>query len=124
MNRANQRRGALMFCVLACLLIVGSLVAWILRDALRARRETKIRVQLQQTERLLDAGILRAVKQQQKDPNYEGEQWKPKIEFGGRPVPANIDISVANEQLTVVASLGAQPHRTRKSHSFSLSPTP
>ena len=117
----QRRRGGLMICVLACLAIVVSLVMWIARDAVAARRETRIRLQLQQTDRLLDAGIMRATKQRRADENYQVETWKPKLQIRGHDVRASVEIQIEDDRVRVVAQIGQQPHSTTKSYLYSLS---
>lgn len=110
-----------MFCVLACLAVVASLVAWIAKDAVAARRETKIRLQLQQTERLLDAGILRSSIQTQRDAQYDGEVWKPKLNLAGQDANASVTISIDDQHTSVTAKIGIQPNITTRSYVYSSS---
>ncbi|MCO8124229.1 hypothetical protein NHH03_20975 [Stieleria sp. TO1_6] len=120
-RRINRRRGSLMVCVLACLMIVASLVGLLVKDAVAARQETKLRLQLLQTERLLDAGILRSAKQIQRDGEYNGETWQPELSLHGQPVPASVSISIDNTQVMVTARIGTSPHVTTLSHHYSSS---
>ena len=72
---SRQRRGAVLICVLACMLIATSIAATSLYSSLRMRREAKSSFHEQQTEWLLRAGVERARANIEKDPNYLGEQW-------------------------------------------------
>lgn len=71
----RQRCGAVLICVLACMLIATSIAATSLYSSLRMRREAKSSFREQQTEWLLKAGVERARANIEKDPNYLGEQW-------------------------------------------------
>ena len=117
----RRRRGALMICVLACLVVVASLIGLIAKDALAARRETRIRMQMHQTQRLLDAGILRAAKQAQQDPDYKGETWQPALRFAGQDANATVTISIDDDRTSVTAKLGTAPHITTQSYVYSSS---
>lgn len=117
----RPRRGSLLICVFACMVVVGSLVALMVQDALSARREIKTRLQLQQTDRLLDAGILRATVRLGQDQNYQGETWQPKLTIAGREMPAAVTIAIDGEQTTVTARLGTTPNITTQSYVYSTS---
>ncbi|PAY20694.1 hypothetical protein CKO51_04685 [Rhodopirellula sp. SM50] len=110
-----------MICVLACLIVVGSLIGLIAQDALAARRETRIRLQMHQTQRLLDAGILRAAMQSKRNRDYGGETWQPRLSFAGRDAAATVTISIDDDQTTVTAKLGTAPHITSQSYVYSSS---
>ena len=115
----DHRQGGIIFGVLACLAVVTAIVALLARDALAARRETKLRLQVAQTQRLLDAGILRAAIKLRADDNYEGEAWTPELVLGGQPVPTAVEISKRGDELSVTARIGQSPNITTKSHTFS-----
>lgn len=128
-NERKDRAGAVMIVVLACLTIVSALLMLVCRNALTARRETRLRYQMQQTELLLDAGILRARKQIQNSPDYSGETWRPKNAFERFDNPAvriAVETVADEKRITVVASLGASlldrnvpaTTRTQRQHSF------
>ncbi|QDV47001.1 hypothetical protein Enr13x_69100 [Stieleria neptunia] len=117
----RRRRGTLMIGVLACLIVVGSLIGLIAKDAVSARRETRIRLQMHQSQRLLDAGILRAAIQSKRNPDYRGETWQPQLSFARRDAAATVTISVDDDQTTVTAKLGTAPHITTQSHVYSSS---
>ena len=118
--RQRPRRGTLLFCVMAVMAVVVSLMGLVVRDAVRARREAKLRLQLHQTDRLLDAGVLRAVKQLKADPNYGGETWQPSFQFSGQDTDVRVAISVNDTQVQVTAKLGNEPHVTTRSHVFEV----
>ncbi|MCA9139631.1 MAG: hypothetical protein KDB00_22815 [Planctomycetales bacterium] len=115
------RRGTLMTCVLVCMLVVASIVAVIAKDAIAGRRETKLRLQMHQTERLLDAGILRAAIQTKRDPDYVGETWKPNLQMAGRDANASVVITVSEDATTVTARIGFEPNITTQSYVYSSS---
>ena len=120
MRRSRRRRGTIVLAVLACLAVVSVLLSLLVRDALKARRETKLRHQVSQTDRLLDAGILRATNQKKRDADYEGETWSPRLGSTSNDLPASVDIKVNGDAVTVTATLGQQPHTTTKSHQYSF----
>jgi hypothetical protein len=113
--------------------IVAVMLGWMVKDAITMRRETKLRFQMQQTERLLDVGILRAVRSLRRDKQYTGETWQTEMEWLDRSLPAVVEISVqdnaavANESndsttaVTVTARLGTAASITSQSHTFSIS---
>ncbi|QEG02487.1 hypothetical protein Mal15_66080 [Stieleria maiorica] len=117
----RRRRGTLMIGVLACLVVVASLIGLIAKDALAARRETRLRLQLHQTQRLLDAGILRAAIRSQQDSDYTGETWQPTLELAGQDADATVTISIDDGQTTVTAKLGLAPNITTQSYVYSSS---
>ena len=123
MSKASKssRRGSLMIGVLACMAVVASLVGLIAKDAVAARRETKLRFQLQQTDRLLDAGILRSAMQTKRDPDYDGESWKPTLKIAGRTAVASVAIAINDGRTTVTAKIGTAPNITTKSYVYSSS---
>ena len=121
---ARRRSGSLLFCVLACLASVAALVGLLARDATAMRREAKLRFQRMQTERLLDAGILRAAIRLRDDPDYAGETWQPEL----TPTPgaadfraANVSIDISSGLASVTAKLGGAPHITTQSYVFPTS---
>lgn len=132
-DRLRDDRGTLVVCVLVCLLVVASLAGATTHAALRWRRSIRLDRQLQQTELLLDAGILRAVKQLRRSEDYRGETWRPRRESVGFDSPM-VEIQVTsgddpvNRQVEVVAQLGAPlsdlprtiASPTRRSHTFSV----
>ena len=120
MIQNRHRRGTVMVAVLACLAVVSLLLGLVVRDALAARRETKLRLQLSQTSRLLDAGILRATRQKEANPEYEGETWTPSIGATEKKMPASVEIVVKDDQIQVIAKLGHEPHITTQSHQYSF----
>lgn len=115
------RRGTLMACVLVCMLVVASIVALIAKDAIAGRRETKLRSQLHQTERLLDAGVLRASLRFKQDADYRGETWKPNLQLAGQDANASVTISIEEKLTTVTAQIGFEPNITTQSYVYSSS---
>ena len=134
-TRGNSRSGALLICVLVCLLVASAMVTVTTGTALQARRNLRLQHQMRQTELLLDAGVLRAASQLQRSDQYEGETWNPESLIGFQnPV---VEIRILNDEkpndsilVEVVASLGTpagpkqiQASLTRRSHTFSIQHT-
>lgn len=123
MNPKKQKRsGVVLICVLACLAIVSAILTMTCKSAIAARRETKLRAQLQQTELLLDAGVLRAAEQLRKSKGYSGETWKPTKAFKNDESPI-VEITVEPTDgsvttITVMAKLKGE-QTTQRSHQFS-----
>ena len=129
----KPRGGALLICVLVCLLVASAMVTATTRSALQSRRNVRLQHQMRQTELLLDAGVLRAASQLQLSDDYEGETWRPKgaLDRFDNPL-VEIRISSGEQQgdsrrVEVIASLGISddPKRinaslTRRTHTFSL----
>jgi hypothetical protein len=103
---ASRRRGTIVICVLACLIVATALVASSTQAALRSRKSVRLQQQLRQTELLCQAGVLRAAQQLKKSDSYTGEQWRPRLGLeppshavgsaprGGEAVEAVVDIRV------------------------------
>lgn len=115
------RRGAIMFCVLACLGVALAIVTLMVRGAVNDRQAARRRHQMNQTDRLLDAGILRAVQQREQDPNYQGETWTVKLPEPQADRPASIEITIEDGVTNVTAQLGERPSITSKSFQFKTS---
>ncbi|MEM8733799.1 MAG: hypothetical protein AAGG44_06245 [Planctomycetota bacterium] len=72
----HERCGAILICVLVCMLVAGSLIATTTLAILRARREAKTYQMQVQAMQLLDAGVQRAVFGfAQSGTEYQGEKW-------------------------------------------------
>ncbi|MFN3194137.1 MAG: hypothetical protein ACE361_26750 [Aureliella sp.] len=73
---SSHRHGAILICVLVCMLVAGSLIATTTLSILKARREAKS-YQLQvQAMQLLDAGVQRAyLGFANSGADYQGEEW-------------------------------------------------
>lgn len=130
-DRLTSRSGALMICVLACLLVSSAIVLASTRTALSTRQQTRLHHQLLQTEWLLEAGVMRAARQVALSDHYDGEIWRPAHALDRFEHPL-VEIKVQRDgdkrRLTVSASLGkadsdsAGPNvsQTRRSHSFEV----
>ena len=112
----NQQRrphsGALLICVLVCMLVASAMVTATTRSALQARRDIRLQHQMRQTELLLDAGILRAASQIQQSNQYEGETWRPKEALSRFDNPS-VEIRISSDEkkdnsrhVEVIASIG------------------
>ncbi|MCC9599584.1 hypothetical protein LOC67_03350 [Stieleria sp. JC731] len=121
-KRPTNRRGTITVCVLACMVVVISLCLSLMYSANRVRRETKLRHQVLQTERFLDAAILRSVKQYRADNQFTRESWETEIDFQGQTIPAIAEIQVdENLVVSIKAHLGTSPQLTQQSYQFQLS---
>lgn len=129
--RPASRRGSLIVCVLACLLIASTIIASTTRSALQRRRNVHVEHQLRQTELLLDAGVLRAARQLRVSRDFVGETWRPAgaiSRFDGARVEIRVAKNPQNDNLrdvVVIASLGndvagerSTPLVTRRTHAF------
>jgi hypothetical protein len=136
-QRSGARHGALVICVLVCLLVASTIVTATTHLALRSRRDVRIEQQMRQTELLLDAGILRAARQLKTPGDYESETWRP-TDAVSRFDNARVDIRVTVDEqvkgslrVEVIASLGVAvddvqqktASLTRRSHSFRVKPS-
>lgn len=133
-QQAKHRRGAaLLLCVLACLLVVIGLVLSLTQSALQARRETRLRIQMRQTDYLLDAGVMRAANRLRESTDYAGEQWRPKLKrFDNALVRIKITADSANadqRNVEVTADVGGRKestnspsvNRTRRKRTLTIS---
>lgn len=77
-SRSN-RKGTVFFCVLASLAIVVSIMLSSAQHTLRVRQQLRTHRQLQQASLLCDAGAVRARDQLTKNPDYNGETWRPPL---------------------------------------------
>ena len=124
----TTRQGLVTICVLVCLLVATSLAMLVMQSAIRERREMRLRLQMLQTEFLLDAGVQLA-RSRMSVADYQGETWIPDPNTT-RFHNANITIELTDDgkSIKVVASLGATPQdasriaalATRRSHIFSI----
>ncbi len=122
--RRKPHSGALLICVLVCLLVASAMVTATTRSALQSRRDVRLQHQMRQTELLLDAGVLRAASQLQRSNDYEGETWRPKnalARFDNPSVEIRISAGKQNKKdsrrIEVIASLGAADDPTQLSAS-------
>jgi hypothetical protein len=60
-SKARSRSGAVLIAVLTCVLIVVALLGGAIKSTLTARRQSKLELQMQQAELLLQAGLDRLV---------------------------------------------------------------
>lgn len=132
--RQRLRQGTLVVCVLVCLLVASSIATAMIQSALGARRGLRLEHQMRQTQLLLDAGILRAVRKCRTSEDYQGETWRPAPAIA-RFEGARVDINVTSDdgrdgwqRIEVVAILALQSDgnqrkrlpRTRRTHAFRL----
>ena len=133
-TRSRSRRGALVVCVLVCLLVASAIVTATTRMALRSRRDVRTEHQMRQTLLMLDAGILRAARRVQASPDYQGESWRPTAaitSFEGAKVEIRVTVDEQQDdtrRVEVTASLGVAVEDarqktaslTRRSHTFPI----
>ncbi|MEM6471222.1 MAG: hypothetical protein AAF802_16800 [Planctomycetota bacterium] len=117
----GSRRGSLLICVLACMVIVTGLLAIMQHQAVRSRSEFKQRITRLQLQRVLDAGILRCVQQLEANPEYAGELWQPEFSLLNQTSTASVKIEVSGEVANLTVSVGESPHQLSLSQSFQLS---
>ena len=123
--RTKQQRGAILVCVLTCMLVATTTVAFAVRGALRQRRELRSELQLRQTEWLLDAGVKLAVRRLAESREYQGETWQPQ-RLGDQFQSAQVTIESAastdsdRRLVTVTAAIGDVQGggRTQRSYQF------
>lgn len=137
MMRHNRkaRQGAVLVCVIACLVVASTLVGLAVQASLRGRREARLQLQLRQTELLCEAGVMRAVKRlQTSTAGYAGERWTPELHLENYH-DAVVEIQIANagqdakpsqasaKNVTVIARLDSyldQDGPMQRSHSFTV----
>ncbi len=135
MKRHNReaRQGAVLVCVIACLVVASTLVGLAVQASLRGRREARLQLQLRQTELLCEAGVMRAVKRlQTSSAGYTGERWTPELNLENYH-DAVVEIQIANadkdahlsnasaKNVTVIARLDSfldQDGPMQRTHSF------
>ncbi len=112
-HHRSRRSGAVLICVMACLLVSLSVAVCAVQIALRQRQGLRAEVQLQQTTWLLEAGVNRAIDSLAKSSRYNGEIWQPKC-FNAQYDSAEVTIKVTEDaaknvvQLDVTAALGRE----------------
>jgi len=131
-QRREARRGLVLVCVIACLIVSSALVALAVQSSLRGRREARLQLQLRQTELLCEAGVMRATKQFEKSESYAGEQWLPELNLENYH-DAVVEIEVTNvdqdtsqsnkssKKITVIARLDSYLDRDgpmQRTHNF------
>jgi hypothetical protein len=131
-HRARNRGGIVVVCALVCLLVASAIVMAMTQSALRWQRHVRLSHQMQQTDLLLDAGLLRAATQLKRSADYQGESWRPAAALDGFDrveVAIRIDADPQDpqrRQVHVTATLGsgdgsaAGSRPTRRSHPFSF----
>ena len=131
-TKTKNRNAAVLICALACLLIVSALMMALVKSSLTARRETRLRLQMRQTEFLLDAGVMRAAEKLASSADYSGETWQPKNavnRFRGAFVKIGVQDTNGAKLVTVTASLGGERNelalptagRTLRTYQFTTS---
>ncbi len=123
--RTKQRSGTILICVMTCMLVATTTVAFAVRGALRQRRELRSELQLRQTEWLLDAGVKLAVRRLTESRDYQGETWQPQ-RLDDQFHAAQVEIKIAAQTdsdrhlVTVTAAIGEVQlgGRTQRSYQF------
>jgi len=122
----SRRSGAVLVCVLACMLIAVSMAASGVHLAMRGARASKQNLRSRQTQWLLQAGVERARSGLRRG-DYSGEEWlvpasqlpesSGRVVIGVAPVESGTD--PLTWQVTVTAQYGPTASQlTRRSHSF------
>ncbi len=126
-SRHRSRSGAILICVLACMVVVSGMMIAFTQATLSARREANYRLQIQQTQLLMDAGIQRASSQLAQSDDYTGETWSPSAaldRFDGAKVKIEVSPNPKDKAslwVLVTASLNPDsPIRTTRSHRFQV----
>jgi hypothetical protein len=127
-----SRRGAVLVCVLVCLLCVSALVANMMRSIIRLQQQLKLEQASRQVELLLDAGRTRAAHQLTTDAAYSGETWHPQPTASGQATnSAAVTIAVEpasdgkSYRIQVTAEYpDVSPHSVRRSQRFVVSAVP
>lgn len=105
-HRKQTRRGVVIICVLACLIVASSLAVTAIQAALRSRREAKTIQRVAQAEFLLDAGVALALEQLRNDEEYPGETWRvDSEELKGREGLVQIEVDAKSRKVRVTAKL-------------------
>ncbi|MEM7558128.1 MAG: hypothetical protein AAF394_03320 [Planctomycetota bacterium] len=108
----QARSGAILICVLACLIVVTSLIAHSLQRATRTRREAKTYQRVVQAEWLVDLGVQTARAKLMSDTAYRGETLAlERYQIHGRTAQVEIKIDAPAEiagrlKVQVVATIG------------------
>lgn len=132
-QKSEARRGLVLICVIGCLVVCSVLIALTVQSSLRGRRESRLQLQLRQTELLCEAGVMRAAKQMETSEDYTGEQWHPELNLENYH-DAVVDIRVATvdqvepsnqstKKVTVIAKLDSyldQDGPMQRTHSFNV----
>jgi hypothetical protein len=92
-RKVHQRSGLLLVAALVCLLVITSMLASMLQNAMRSRRELRTERDRRQAELLLDAGAGRAAARLADDPAFQGDTW----EVPGQAIVGNGDGRVTTE---------------------------
>ncbi|MFK7818923.1 MAG: hypothetical protein AB8G99_09395 [Planctomycetaceae bacterium] len=109
----QSRRGVLLVVMLACIAIVGLLVAAGLKTSLDWRRQVRHETRMAQAEWLAESGLARAVFKLKQNSDYSGETWKISTD-DGLTLPAEVEIAIdrTNQKaIRVTASLGENTER-------------
>lgn len=129
-SSGSRRSGAVLVCVLACMLIAVAMTASGVRLAMYGARASKQNLRSRQTQWLLQAGVARAYRGLQRG-DYTGETWLVPAtqlpEPNGRVVIDAAPMESATEQLawqvTVMAEYGPSASQLiRRSHTFQFKP--
>jgi hypothetical protein len=119
-RHAPHRPGAILVVALVCLLVVMSIVAGMIKGAIRERRQLHQYRDLRQTDLLVEAGADRAAARLAEDPEYRGETWRvPAEEIGHAAGEVTIEVS-RDESGAPTAADGAPSLRVRVSAEYPL----
>jgi type II secretory pathway component PulK len=129
--QGRTRRGTILICVLACLVITSAMIAGTIQTVLRDRREVRLERQLRQTELLCEAGVLRASQKLKMSDDYHGETWAPKLnselwDTASVEIRVTVADDSSDQRVEVVAKLGSastelQPMQRSRNFTFQTS---
>ncbi len=107
----TRRSGAVLVCVLACMLIAISMAASAVHLTMRGARASKQNLRSRQTQWLVQAGVERACRGLQRG-DYAGEEWLVPAnqlpESSGRVVIDVVPVESASDQSTWQVNVTAQ----------------
>lgn len=129
LHQHRMRSGAILIAVLACLLVALSLVLTAVQSSIRARRECKEASLMRQTQLLVEAGALHAIKKLRKSYDYKGEIWTPTLAHNGdfdasvqiESEPSSGQDAADDRTITIIAKLESRErstHTTQRSFRF------
>jgi len=128
----TSHRGAVLVCVMVCLLCVSALVAHMTQSIIRVQQRLKLEQASRQVQLLLDAGRTRAAHQLTTDETYAGETWHPRPDAFGRGTDsAAVTITVepapdgqAHLVQVIAEYPSTSPRSVRRSQRFIISAVP
>lgn len=100
---ARHRRATVTVMIVVVILIISGLVAQFARRAVLERRQVVQEQQERQTWELVTAGVRRAQRHYQLNPEWSGETWTPAVSAGSQTNESEVVITVQDGIVTVAA---------------------